>query len=102
MYKDVLEKLNKDRKIDDNFIERLERNGFTINYSKYEYWNSQPYVTVGKKVIWLVETYYINNSSGLRYRYRNDVAREIKEAIEEEQIKLTKETELIDSVLKIK
>ena len=30
MYKDVLQTLNNDRKVDKNFIERLEKNGFEI------------------------------------------------------------------------
>ena len=39
MYKDVLEKLKKDRRIDKKFIQRLEKNGFKINYDKFNYWD---------------------------------------------------------------
>ena len=37
MYKDVLQTLNNDRKVDKNFIERLEKNGFEIELGKYDY-----------------------------------------------------------------
>lgn len=79
MYKDILEKLSKDRYVDRSFMERLERNGFEINYDKYEYWNNQECVYVGTKKIWLVETYNTsNNGIGCCYRKRNDVVEEIK------------------------
>lgn len=102
MYKDILNELNTDRRIDSKFMERLERNGFEIYYGQYSYWNNQEYILVGTKEIWLVETYNTNNSgTGCCYRYRNDVAEEIKTALEVEKKKLEKEKQLIDSVLPI-
>lgn len=103
MYKDVLEKINKDRKVDNEFMERLEKNGFEINYGKFSYWDSQEYITIGTRDIWLVETYNTNDGGmGCCYRFRNDVVEEIKKVLEIEQEKLKKEQELIDSILPIK
>lgn len=103
MYKEVLEKINRDRKVDDKFMERLEKNGFEINYGKFSYWDSQEYITIGTRDIWLVETYSTdNNGTGCGYRYRNDVVEEIKKVLEIEQEKLKKEEELINSILPIK
>lgn len=99
MYKDVLQRLNSDRRVDSKFIERLEKNDFEICYGKYCYWESQPYIMIGKKVVWLVETYDVGNSTGIRYRYRNDVAKEIKYTLNEQKEILDKENELIDSIL---
>ena len=104
MYKDVLEKLNYDRKVDRNFIERLEKNGFEIEYGKYEYWDSQEYIQVGKERVWLVTTYFAEHGNGayVGYAYRNDVVENIKEAIQRQERILKKEESLIDEILPIK
>lgn len=101
MYKDVLEKLNYDRRVDDGFIKRLERNGFEICYGKYDYWDAQPYIEVGKRVIWLVESYIIRGAVGCRYRYRNEVCGEIKDTISRQIEILEKDVKLINEVLPI-
>lgn len=103
MYKDVLTRLNYDRKVNKNFIERLEKNGFEIEYGKYNYWDSQEYIQIGRERIWLVDTYLVEHGSGcyVDYRYRNDVAEDIKYAIKKQEELLKKETELIDEVLPI-
>lgn len=103
MYKDVLHELNTDRYVNSSFIERLEKNGFTIYYGKFDYWEGQEYIEVGKRKIWLVDTYYVSNGGmSCGYRYRNEVVQEIKEAIEKEKRELEKEKELIDEVLPVK
>lgn len=102
MYKDVLEKLNRDRKVDKGFMERLEKNGFEINYGKFEYWDGQEYIQIGTQKVWLVEIYYRNNSCGVCFRYRNDLVTEIKEVLETEKNKLEREIELVDKILPIK
>lgn len=101
MYKDVLQKLNNDRKVDDSFIERLEKNGFEIQYGKYSYWDSQEYVNIGLEKVWLVEEYYINNSSGLRYRNRNEVVADIKRTIEIQKECLEEEEKAINEILPV-
>ena len=102
MYKDVLEKLNKDRRVNDKFIQRLENNGFEVKYGKYSYWNGCEYIQIGTQKIWLVEELTENNSSYVEYRYRNDVVEEIKDAIEEQKTELAKEEKLLDEVLPIR
>lgn len=103
MYKDVLQKLNNDRKVDENFIKRLEKNGFNIEYGKYNYWDSQEYVQIGKERVWLVDTYLAEHGSGcyVGYRYRNDVAEDIKDAIKEQKKILEKEQQLVNEVLPV-
>lgn len=58
MYKDVLNLLKRDRRVDEGFIKRLEKNGFNVYYDKFDYWDGQPYVEIGEEKIWLVEIYY--------------------------------------------
>lgn len=103
MYKDVLETLNNNRKVDKSFIERLEKNGFEVYYGKFNYWNGQEYIQIGKRRIWLVDTYPVDTGGiSCGYKYRNKLVKEIKEAIEEEKIALKEETELINEVLPIR
>ena len=99
MYKDILNTLKKDRKVNESFLNRLERNGFEICYGKYDFWDNQEYVVVGKQKIWLVCRYYSNNGVSVVFRYRNEVVEEIKEALEEEKAKLEQEQKLVEKVL---
>ena len=82
MYKDVLEKLKKDRRIDKKFIKRLEKKGFKIDYDKFNYWDGCEYIQIENQKIWLVEMLYKNRSACVEYRWRNDVIEEIKHVIE--------------------
>ena len=104
MYKDVLQTLNNDRKVDKNFIERLEKNGFEIELGKYDYWDNQEYIQIGRKRVWLVSTYPVEFGSGMYvdYRYRNEVVEDIKYTIEKQKELLNEENSLIDEVLPIK
>lgn len=104
MYKDVLQKLNNDRKVDKSFIERLIKNGFEIEYGKYNYWDNQEYIQIGRERVWLVGTYSVEFGSGcyVDYRYRNDVVEDIKDAIDRQNKLLKKEENLIDEILPIR
>ena len=103
MYKDILQTLNNDRRVDDSFMERLDKNGFRICYGKFEYWNNQPYIKIGKKTIWLVEICYSDYGGCMcSYKYRNEVVEDIKTTIEQEKKILEEETKMIDEILPIK
>ena len=100
MYKDVLELLKRDRRVDEGFIKRLEKNGFNVYYDKFDYWDGQPYVEIGEEKVWLVEIQYTpTRSCGVCYRKRNSVCLEIKETIEQEKKRVIKEEEIINEVL---
>lgn len=98
--KDVLEFLNRDRKVDDKFIERLEKEGFEVYCGKYCYWNNQKYVKIGNERIWLVQEWYEGNNCGLRYRKRNAVVTDIKTAMKEQLEILKKEDEEVENFFK--
>ena len=104
MYKDVLQTLNNDRKVDRNFIKRLEKNGFEIELGKYDYWDNQEYIQIGTGRVWLVRTYPVEFGSGMYidYRYRNEVVEDIKYTIEKQKELLNEENSLIDEMLPIK
>lgn len=97
---ETIEYLNKDRKINSTFIKKLEKVGLEIQYGKYSYWDGQEYIQIGRKRIWLVEEYYFGNSTGIRYRYQNDVIEEIYETIEEEIKQTGKADETVENFFK--
>ena len=82
--RESIEFLKKDRRVNDDFMERLEEIGINIEYARYSYWNHQPYIPIGTDVIWLVEEKCVINSTSLINRMQNDVIRELKEKLEKE------------------
>lgn len=96
--KETLDFLKKDRKVSQAFIEKLEKVGFEIKCGTYSYWNNQEYVQVGREKVWLVEIKYFDcNNFGITRRYKNDVIKEIIQAIEEQKREAEKADELVNS-----
>ena len=98
--KQTIEYLNKDRKVNKTFIEKLEKVGLEINYGTYSYWNNQEYVQIGRKKVWLVCSKCEGNTSYITYRYQNNVISDIYEAIEEEAKKAKKADAQIEEFFK--
>lgn len=83
--KQTIDFLNKDRKVNKTFMEKLEKVGLEIQYGKYSYWDSQEYVQIGRKKVWLVCEKTEGNSNYIDYRYQNNVIKDIIQTIEEEK-----------------
>ncbi len=94
--KETLEFLKKDRRVNQTFMDKLEKVGLEINYGTYLYWDNQEYVQIGREKVWLVETKYANNGNnfGVVWRYQNDVIKEIIQAINEQK-KATEEADAL-------
>lgn len=88
--KKSIEYLSKDRKVNKTFMAKLEKVGLEIQYGKYSYWDSQEYVQIGRKKVWLVCEGTAYGSSYVKYRYQNNVISDIYEAIREETDKAEK------------
>lgn len=82
--KNAIEFLKKDRKVNGTFIEKLKNVGLEIEYGKYNYWDNQPYIRIGREKVWLVCSKTESGSTYLADRYQNNVINDIVEAIEEE------------------
>ncbi len=85
--KETLEFLKKDRRVNQTFMDKLEKVGLEINYGTYSYWDNQEYVQIGRERVWLVETKYTNNGNNfvIVWRYQNDVIKEIIQTIHEQK-----------------
>ena len=92
--KETLEFLKRDRKVNQTFMDKLQKVGLEINYGTYSYWDNQEYVQIGRERIWLVEIEYTNhgNNFGIVWRYQNDVIKEIIQTINEQK-KVAKESD---------
>lgn len=97
--KETLEFLNRDRKVNQTFIDKLVKVGLEVSYGTYSYWNNQEYVQIGREKVWLVETEYINygNSFGVVWRYQNDVIKEIIQTINEQKKSAKEADELVNN-----
>ena len=87
--KKALEKLNNNRKVDNEFKSMLIDMGFKIEKGQfkgcYEY-GEQEFIRIGKRLIWLVEEKFAYSDVVLARKYRIDVINEIEEALEEERV----------------
>ena len=91
MKKEELEFLQRDRKVNKTFVQKLEKVGFEVVYDKYDFWDNQEKIIIGDANVWLVESYYTGNGTSCRFRKQNDVVREIKYTIKEQKEELKKE-----------
>jgi hypothetical protein len=86
--KKALEKLNNNRKVDNEFKSMLIDMGFKIEKGQfkgcYEY-GEQEFIRIGKRLVWLVEEKCAYSDVVLARKYRIDVINEIEEALEEEK-----------------
>lgn len=97
--KETLEFLKKDRKVNQTFMDKLEKIGLEIQYGTYSYWGNQEYVQIGKEKVWLVETEYSNhgNNFDVVWRYQNDVIKEILQTINEQKKLAEDADEIVDT-----
>jgi len=97
--KETLEFLKKDRKVNQTFMDKLEKIGLEIQYGTYSYWENQEYVQIGKEKVWLVETEYSNhgNNFDVVWRYQNDVIKEILQTINEQKKLAEDADEIVDT-----
>lgn len=80
-----IEFLKKDRSASsETFQKKLEDVGLPVYYGEFGYWNHEPYVEIGSRKVFLVESYCTMGSLCLRHRKQNDVIQDIIDAIEEE------------------
>lgn len=80
-----IEFLKKDRRAStESFQKKLEDVGLSVYYGEFGYWNHEPYVEIGNRKVFLVESYCTMGSLCLRYRMQNDVIQEIMDTIVEE------------------
>lgn len=96
--RETIELLKKDRRVNQTFIRKLEKVGLKINYGTYSYWDNQEYVQIGRERVWLVEMNYFDdsNTSGVVYRYQNDVIKEIINTINRQKKLLEKDDKLVN------
>lgn len=85
--KKTIEYLNKDRKVNKTFMEKLEKVGLEIRFGTYSYWTDQEYVQIGRKKVWLVCEGREGNSQYIQWRYQNNVIADIYETIRGEKVK---------------
>lgn len=85
--KETLDFLKRDRRVNQTFMDKLEKVGLEIKYGTLSYWDDQEYVQIGRERIWLVELSNRNNGKSLNciWRYQNDVVKEIIQTIEEQK-----------------
>ncbi len=97
--KETLEFLKKDRRVNQTFMDKLEKVELEINYGTYSYWDNQEYVQIGRERVFLVETKYTNNgnSFGVVWRYQNDVIKEIIQTINEQKKFAEEADELVNN-----
>ena len=80
-----IEFLKKDRSASsETFQKKLEDVGLPVYYGEFGYWNHEPYVEIGSRKVFLVESYCTMGSLCLRHRMQNDVIQEIMDTIVEE------------------
>ena len=72
-------KINENTYITDAYVNQLVKAGFTIEYSKFSYWDGQPFVLVGEFAIPLMMTENQGDSMGICYRHKKYFLRELKE-----------------------
>lgn len=94
--KETLNYLNKDRKVNAKFMDKLEKVGLEIKYGRYSYWDGQEYVQIGRTKVWLVCEKIISNSSCCDYRYQNNVIKDIEETIRDEKIRAEKSDQQVN------
>lgn len=84
--KKAIEFLKTDRKVNDTFKSKLEKIGLEIQYGKYNYWDNQEYVQIGRTKVWLVcsKTNINDHSTYVTYRYQNNIIKDIEEVVQEE------------------
>lgn len=83
--RESIEFLKKDRSASsETFQKKLEDVGLPVYYGEFAYWNHEPYVEIGSRKVFLVESYCTMGSLCLRYRMQNDVIQEIMDTIVEE------------------
>lgn len=97
--KKTLEFLKRDRKVNQTFMDKLEKVGFEISYGTYSCCDNQEYVQIGRERVWLVEIEYTDdgNSFGAVWRYQNDVIRDIIQTINEQKKSAEEADELVNS-----
>lgn len=97
--KETLEFLKKDRKVNQTFMDKLEKIGLEIQYGTYSYWENQEYVQIGKEKVWLVETEYSNhgNNFDVVWRYQNDVIKEILQTVNEQKKLAEEADDMVDT-----
>ena len=97
--KKALEKLNNNRKVDNEFKSMLIDMGFKIEKGQfkgcYEY-GEQEFIRIGKKLIWLVEEKEAFCNIVLARKYRVDIIDEIEEALVNEIERYQEEEEKIN------
>lgn len=99
--KKTIEYLNRDRRVTQNFMKKLENIGLEIWYGDYSYWQRQEYVKIGKETIWLVEAFLSpDNSSSVRYRHQNEIIKEIFDTIEKQKESIEKKDEFVNNFFK--
>lgn len=94
--KNTIEFLKKDRRVNNTFIEKLEKVGLSVNYSDYSYWQHQPYVQIGRRFIYLVDDCCTNGNFCIFDRYQNEVIKEILFAIKTEKESAENADKLVD------
>lgn len=97
--KETLEFLKRDRKVNQTFMDKLEKVGLKIYYGTYSYWDNQEYVQIGRERVWLVTTEYSNhgNDCDVVWRYQNNVIKEIMQVISEQKKVAEEADELVNS-----
>lgn len=90
--KNILEFLKRDQKVNDTFINKLELVGLDVNYGSFGYWSHEPYIKIGRDIVWLVSTECDNNNTYCTYRYQNEVIKDIYRVIKEQK-KLAEESD---------
>lgn len=90
--KETIEFLKRDRKVNEAFISKLESVGLEVNYGSFGYWSHEPYIEVGRELVWLVTIEWDGNTSRCIYRYQNEVIKDIYRAIKEQK-KLAEESD---------
>lgn len=94
--KKAIEYLKKDRLCNDTFEEKLRKVGLDIDYGTYAFWDMQPYVSIGRKKVWLVCEKTESNNTYLARRYQNNVINDIIETITEENERAEKADARVD------
>ena len=84
--RESIEFLKRDRRVNSIFMDKLKSDGIDIEYGQYRYWDHQPYIQVGRSIVWLVEEKCEGNSTSLISRMQNDVVKELKLKIDIEVI----------------
>ena len=84
--RESIEFLKRDRRVNSIFMDKLKSVGIDIEYGQYSYWDHQPYIQVGRSIVWIVEEKCEGNSTSLISRMQNDVVKELKIKIEKEVI----------------